>query len=148
MPEAQWIGGPASANMPRMNRIKEIRKRLKVSQAKLADALGVDQSAVSKLENERIPLTIHQLRIIARTLGVSFGELEDPPPFSQKTIALARLLEGRPDSYRDLVLRIADTLNSAPQEGVQAFALSMEAFLGALQPLRPHEERESDKAQG
>ncbi|WP_181164729.1 helix-turn-helix domain-containing protein [Amaricoccus solimangrovi] len=115
-----------------MNRIAAIRRKLKVGQNVLADALDVDQSTVSKLENEKIPLTIHQLRTIARTLHVSFGELEDPPMFSERTIEIARLIDNKPQDYQVALLKLADTLSSAPPAIAPSLVQLVEAFLGAL----------------
>lgn len=133
--------------MHAMNRIAKIRRKLKLSQNVLADALGVDQSTVSKLENEKIPLTIHQLRIIAQALHVSFGELEDPPQFSAKASEIAKLVEGKSSDYQDILLKLADTLSNAPPKIAPSLVQLVEAFLESIPPATRDEERAAGKVE-
>lgn len=59
-----------------MNRIKEVRALMRVSQIQLARAAGVSQPFICDLENNRRgakPETMHR---IADALGVSVADLE------------------------------------------------------------------------
>jgi len=65
-----------------VGRMVEIRrKQLGISQEPLARALGITQSAFSRLERGRSTLTVTQLRIIARHLSIRAAELLDEAEF-------------------------------------------------------------------
>jgi transcriptional regulator with XRE-family HTH domain len=58
------------------DRIKQIRKARGMSQADLADPLGLTVQRISQIEREKSPgIKIDQWRVIAETLRVSFGAL-------------------------------------------------------------------------
>ena len=57
-----------------MKKLKELRKKKGLSQAKLAKLANVDQPQISSWENGRTP-TIESLTRIAKALGVKPGEL-------------------------------------------------------------------------
>lgn len=65
------------------------RKRRKLEQTVLAGALGVSQSAYSRLEQGESSMSLGQLRTIASTLGLTPGQL------LHETDKLAILLESR-----------------------------------------------------
>ena len=52
-----------------LNTIKQIREELGISQTDLAQCLGVQQSTVSKLENDRSNLTLGKLATVVNALG-------------------------------------------------------------------------------
>jgi transcriptional regulator with XRE-family HTH domain len=52
-------------------RVLELRKRKKLSQRKFGSLVGLDQAAVSRLENGHIDITVGTLTDITRVLGVS-----------------------------------------------------------------------------
>jgi len=54
-----------------VNRIKEIRKKQKISQKDLHELSGVAQSEISLIENEKKTVTIETAKKIARALGFS-----------------------------------------------------------------------------
>jgi transcriptional regulator with XRE-family HTH domain len=58
-----------------MNRIKEIRERQGLSQAKLGALVGTSQAEISRLENEERELTESWMRRIAVALGVHPADL-------------------------------------------------------------------------
>jgi transcriptional regulator with XRE-family HTH domain len=55
--------------------IRDARKRAGVTQADVADALGVDKSAVSRLERGERGIAVGELARVARLIGVSVDEL-------------------------------------------------------------------------
>ncbi|MDR3602098.1 MAG: helix-turn-helix transcriptional regulator [Desulfosporosinus sp.] len=54
-----------------MNRIKQIRKKQKLTQGELAEMAGIDQSDLSKIENDKKSITLDTAKKIARALGYS-----------------------------------------------------------------------------
>jgi transcriptional regulator with XRE-family HTH domain len=52
-----------------LNTIKQIREDLGLSQTELAQRMGVQQSTVSKLENDRSNLTLGKLATVVDALG-------------------------------------------------------------------------------
>ena len=50
--------------------IREARKRAGLTQAALAERIGLDQSGVSRIERGERPVTVDVLVAIARALGV------------------------------------------------------------------------------
>jgi transcriptional regulator with XRE-family HTH domain len=54
-----------------VNRIKQIRKKQKLSQGELAKMAGIDQSDLSKIENDKKSITLDTAKKIARALGYS-----------------------------------------------------------------------------
>ena len=59
-----------------MNRIKEIRVHLRVSQSELAKSAGVSQPFLCDLENNRRGAKPETLSRIANALGVNVADLE------------------------------------------------------------------------
>jgi transcriptional regulator with XRE-family HTH domain len=65
--------------------LKEWRKHVEKSQEALAEAMGIDRTAISKFENGKISPTVEQLRLAADFLGCTVGDLVavnplKPPP--------------------------------------------------------------------
>lgn len=74
--------------------VTNARRRQGISQARLADALGIEQSALSKKERGDRPFTDRDLLLAAVVLGVSprdfmpeNGVLVDPTPATQQRAA-------------------------------------------------------------
>ena len=59
-----------------MNRIKEIRQRMRVSQIDLARSAGISQPFLCDLENNRRGAKPETMTRIADALGVSVADLE------------------------------------------------------------------------
>lgn len=57
------------------NNVKFLRNKKNISQQYLADAIGVDRSTISRIENGEIETTIDNAIKIANTLGVSLIDL-------------------------------------------------------------------------
>jgi len=55
--------------------LKEIRKGKGLTQEELADAIGMDQASISRIENRKQPVTVEQLRCIADALEVPIEQL-------------------------------------------------------------------------
>ncbi|SRR6266404_2402994 len=57
--------------------LRRLRKDKRLTQAQLADAIGVDESYISKIETGRLPYTPSEetLRLMAQTLGADSLEL-------------------------------------------------------------------------
>ncbi len=55
--------------------IRDVRKRVGVTQIQLSEATGIDQASISRMENGKQSITLEHLKRIARTLRVDLGEL-------------------------------------------------------------------------
>ncbi len=55
--------------------LREIRKGKGLTQEELADAIGMDQASISRIENRKQPITVEQLRSIAQALEVPIETL-------------------------------------------------------------------------
>lgn len=58
-----------------MNNLKSLRKAHNISQAEIADKLGIKPAAVSKYETGRVPLTETSIEKLCQILHVSADEL-------------------------------------------------------------------------
>lgn len=58
-----------------MNQLKTLRKERNISQADIADLLGIKPAAVSKYETGRVPLSEESIEKLCHTLKVSADEL-------------------------------------------------------------------------
>ena len=78
-----------------MNRIRELRRARGLNQEALAKILRVNRSAVSKYENEEIPLNDELLGTLADYFSVStdylLGRVENPSPRREKEKAPSEL---------------------------------------------------------
>jgi transcriptional regulator with XRE-family HTH domain len=70
-----------------MNRIKEVRVAMNMTQADVADVTGISQAGISRMEGENLSMTGESLMKIAVGLGVSadylLGLTDDPRPVRQ-----------------------------------------------------------------
>jgi len=93
------------------NRIRELRKRAGLSQAELGDRCGLSQEQISQLENDKRPLTLDYMRVIARELGVSTSELlpdpDIPERLSDEEAQLLRAFRSSPGGAREFLLTSA-----------------------------------------
>lgn len=60
-----------------VNRLKEVRTRLKISQEKLSLKAELDRHYVNKLENGRFSLSVPSLDRLIKGLGISYQEFFD-----------------------------------------------------------------------
>src|SRR5699024_5212315 len=73
--------GPHSDPVVLGKRLRHFRTRARLTLAQLADATGTTASQLSHIENGRREPRLSLLQALARTLGVSAGDLlEDAPP--------------------------------------------------------------------
>jgi transcriptional regulator with XRE-family HTH domain len=59
--------------------IREVRTRKGFTQQRLAELTGLDQAAISRMENGKQRMTLKDLLAIAEALGVPIVELIDKP---------------------------------------------------------------------
>lgn len=89
-------------------KIAEIRKRLGMSQAELADAVGISRAYMSQIESGARNMTVRRQQMIAKHLGVEPASLVD---FSGATEAdkdaIIQIFEAADDDQRALILRLA-----------------------------------------
>lgn len=57
--------------------IRDARRRAGLSQARLAELVGVDQSGISRIERGQRPVTVDMLKAIAAALGIRAARLLD-----------------------------------------------------------------------
>lgn len=57
--------------------IREARRKAGISQVRLGELIGLDQSGVSRIERGERPVTVDLLRSIARALGMRPADLLD-----------------------------------------------------------------------
>jgi len=74
------LAGKYRAEMP----LAELREALEMTQARLAQTLGVNQAAVSKLEH-RTDMYVSTLQDVIKAMG---GELKITAKFSNKTVEI------------------------------------------------------------
>lgn len=58
-----------------MNQLKSLRKKRNISQADIADKLGIKPAAVSKYETGRVPLSEDSIEKLCKMLNVTADEL-------------------------------------------------------------------------
>lgn len=76
-----------------MNNVSTIRKSRGLSQAELADLVGVEQPTISRVERDSDSVTLRTLKQIAKALGVNVSDL-----FADRSSAENYLIE----AYRSL----------------------------------------------
>jgi len=96
------------------NRLRYLRKRAGISQARLAQLSGVSQPAISQLENDERPLTIDWMRIFARIFGVTAADLLDdddnPHRLDPEELVLVENFRHADPGQRAMVQRVAEPL--------------------------------------
>lgn len=94
------------------NRIREMRKRAKLSQVELAELSGVSQPAISQLENDERPLTIDWMRTFAKIFGCSPADLltdeDNPDRLSAEERHLVQQYREADALQREMITRVAE----------------------------------------
>ena len=103
------------------NRIRELRKRAKLSQTQLGEAVGLHQTQIGNLENGSRNLTIEWARRIAKVLDVTvadlLGEQDNPDRLTDEERALLQLFRAAQPAQREMISRVAEPL--APFSGAE-----------------------------
>lgn len=61
-------------------RLRNIRRSQRVTQQQLAEATGIDQAAISRIENGKQEVKLGDLRLMAKALKVLLAELVGDDP--------------------------------------------------------------------
>lgn len=78
----------------------------KISAVDCADALDIERESYLRLEREPWRITIPELDIIAKTIGVTPSQLRFPPPQQGQPVppSLDEMLEDQPDMVRQMAI--------------------------------------------
>lgn len=105
------------------NRLRFLRKRAGISQARLAQLSGVSQPAISQLENDERPLTLDWMRIFARIFGVTPADLLDdednPHRLDPDELGLIEDYRAADPGQRAMVKRVAAPITEYVQNNVK-----------------------------
>ncbi len=88
-------------------RLKELRKALKLTQRQLGERLGIGDTAVSKIEKGDNTLTEQNIKLICKEFRVSEswlrtgdGEMFDPDPQAEIMDFIGQLMHDNEDSFK------------------------------------------------
>lgn len=91
-------------------RIKTIRKELKLNQTEFGDRIGATQAMVTSYETGRVVPSDSILKLISKEFGISYawlktgeGPMEDPMPDDGSLDRLTETYRSLPDRLRSLV---------------------------------------------
>lgn len=103
------------------NRIREIRRKLGLSQAGLGERVGLTQGQVGHLENGARNLTLEWMKRIARAMNVSVAELlvdeDNPDRLSLEERALVEAMRRAGDVGRQHMGAMAQAIAQVESEG-------------------------------
>lgn len=114
-------------------RVKEIRKSLGLTTEKFGEKLGIQRSAVSKIENGRCALTDANIKAICREFGVDYiwlttgeGEMfvDSDDDFIEK---IDRIMAGESDIRKNAI----KALVNASTEDIEALDRLIDLYLQA-----------------
>lgn len=93
------------------NRLRELRKAAKLTQAQLAEITGVSQPAISQIENGTRSMDIAWMRTFARALGCAPADLleraDNPDLLDEHERALIERYRQADDRQRETLERVA-----------------------------------------
>ena len=106
-------------------RIRTARERAGISPATLAKALGISPAAVNEIQQGRSVKQYVQLRVLARTLGVTpnaiLGVDDDPPALTMRAIEALLVEAGWPEARAKEAIGVAmQAAMTAPVAGLDA----------------------------
>lgn len=96
------------------NRIQTIRKRKRITQATLAEALNVSVSTISRIERGDLKVSLPRLNQISEALGVKEGEILNGTSFTSPQYLnadIAKLLNDSSPKNQKLIYAIAKTIH-------------------------------------
>lgn len=96
------------------NRIKNIRKKKKITQATLAETLEVSVSTISRIECGTLKISLTRLNQISEILGVKEGEILNGSSFTSPLYLnddMAKILKYSSAKNQKLIYAIAKTIN-------------------------------------
>ncbi|MCI8798198.1 MAG: helix-turn-helix transcriptional regulator [Lachnospiraceae bacterium] len=100
-----------------IDRLKQIRKTLKINQTKFAKELGLTQTAYSMIENGHNPLSNRHIKIICSTFNVNEiwlrtgeGEMFNSSPYEKEFTTIFGHLT--PETQKYLLLMAKELLNT------------------------------------
>ena len=111
-------------------RVKEIRKSLGLTTEKFGEKLGIQRSAVSKIENGRCALTDANIKAICREFGVDYiwlttgeGEMfvDSDDDFIEK---INRIMIGENDARKSMI----KTLVNASDDDIQVLCRLIDSY--------------------
>lgn len=111
-------------------RVKEIRKSLGLTTEKFGEKLGIQRSAVSKIENGRCSLTDSNIKAICREFNVDYiwlttgkGEMfiDSDDDFSEK---IDRIMADENDTRKNMI----KTLVNASDDDIQALCRLIDSY--------------------
>ncbi len=91
-------------------RVAELRKAAKLTQADLAEKVGVGVETISRLERGASIPPLDRLDKVARVLSVGLKDLFEPTPASNALAALMDQLRPHTDADVELVSEVARTI--------------------------------------
>jgi transcriptional regulator with XRE-family HTH domain len=102
------------------NRLRVLRKAAGLTQAELAAATGVTQSAISQIENDVLAMDVAWMRAFARELGCQTADLLDeadnPDRLTDEERQLIHSFRQAGHEQREMISRVAEPLAPyAPQ---------------------------------
>lgn len=103
------------------NRLRELRKRAKITQSELAKLSGVSQPAISQIENDERPLTVDWMRTFARIFGCTTADLLDqddnPHRLTDEERELLEKYRQADETQRAMVQRVAEPIEQYRAHG-------------------------------
>lgn len=104
------------------NRIRELRRAAGMTQADLADAIGVKQNLIGRYETGDRELSLARLRQIARALHTDVGSLLAPEDNThgldeREREVIETMREG--DAHAEMITRVAESTRSFGQVPAQ-----------------------------
>ena len=96
------------------NRIQTLRKKKRITQANLAEALQVSVSTISRIERGDLKINLTRLNQISEALGVKEGEILNGTSFTSSQYLnadMAKLLRDSSPKNQKLIYAIAKTIH-------------------------------------
>lgn len=94
------------------NRIRELRKRAKLSQTELAELSGVSQPAISQIENDERPLNVDWMRTFAKIFDCApvdlLGDQDNPDRLSEDERRIVQQYREADELQREMIARVAE----------------------------------------